>query len=730
MSIATQVKELYDRRKYESIVSIFQDVDLENRDEQYWGVKPLSSRWCALMMMFAHAVLEESNEEWLNLRRMLVKAKNALYLCHERIGEDLQWCLMNAQIFDALDLREDAWHWYAHCFELARISGKPKEQALKIFSKQFWEINRCFRFSINQVFDYPFVDRVKRAWKAFELDEAQIYKELTTVQSWSEEIFIAAAVPSSRASSRIMAAVNAADIFTGNETADCIIRIFDIFSEAFDGLSLLIRVHNSKAELEFAAQGSLPRLYQLIEMVRHAPPHLSERWTFSAGLSRHSPAQIINSMSKAIEKDYGCRSGDCDGSRASKDCGRRADKDNSNCDGSCADKDNGSCADRDTGGINGSGYALNISPETVMVRLEPADNNAFRLIACVPDCQSSDMNSSKQNSLQKTLQGAAGLYCKRSSETLINDLSLLCSLLLGDAARLRWISSIELIDAHGNKESFVLSSLPEELKKRGARLLIRSKDVPRIFSMEQPSQSALTNNASQRPGLISGTTSCLPLVSEYMAGKTKLADQLCDDGACAVFLFWPSRAAASHSDSSSAPPEHAPPADSKAYSDSAATAGSASGQDGAYNAVDVEFNLDLARRLGEYITADSDGPCATITATVCGQKFSWIDMLAWDVKKVTNRAREYLESTSVPMSWMHSFCPVPESVLVHIRPEFESLKEAVREGECDLDAIRQTALSQGAGAYIPVAPANNDNHNNKERVITISSSGNMTRRSH
>ena len=138
------------------------------------------------------------------------------------------------------------------------------------------------------------------------------------------------------------------------------------------------------------------------------------------------------------------------------------------------------------------------------------------------------------------------LYCEKLLSLLTEDegrvwwlLTTLTDQLLGELVNMRYIRSFDVLKAPDEGKSCLLSELPEELSRCGAKLDITAEEVIAenyTFYSLDPSEDP---NADYRLDTISGASLCPTLVSEYLQGEDRMVNELQADGAVAGFFIYP-----------------------------------------------------------------------------------------------------------------------------------------------------------------------------------------------
>ena len=138
------------------------------------------------------------------------------------------------------------------------------------------------------------------------------------------------------------------------------------------------------------------------------------------------------------------------------------------------------------------------------------------------------------------------LYCEKMLPLLTEDegrvwwlLTTLTDQLLGELVNMRYIRSFDVLETPAEGTSCLLSELPEELSRCGAKLDITAEEVIAenyTFYSLDPSEDP---DADYRLDTISGASLCPTLVSEYLQGEDRMVNELQADGAVAGFFIYP-----------------------------------------------------------------------------------------------------------------------------------------------------------------------------------------------
>ena len=124
-------------------------------------------------------------------------------------------------------------------------------------------------------------------------------------------------------------------------------------------------------------------------------------------------------------------------------------------------------------------------------------------------------------------------------------------------------------------------------------------------------------DADWRLDVMAGSTCCVPLINGYLNGDNDFMDALHADGAAAGFLCYPLDTLREEEGS--------------------------------------EKIFDFRDRLEEALAA-GDGPdVLTLTGGATGLFCGYVDFIAWDIRAVLQKAKEFFEGTDIPWASFHTF---------------------------------------------------------------------------
>ena len=235
-------------------------------------------------------------------------------------------------------------------------------------------------------------------------------------------------------------------------------------------------------------------------------------------------------------------------------------------------------------------------------------------------------------------------------------LTTLTDQVLGEIPHMRYIDSFDVLDQPKAEPSFPLSQLPDKLKDKGLDLscdpegYLESYLSYRLEPNEDP-------DADWRLDTIVGSTCCVPLINGYLNADNDFMDDLHADGAVAGFFCYPLDTLREEEGS--------------------------------------EKIFDFRDRLEEALAA-GDGPeVLTLTGGATGLFCGYVDFIAWDIRAVLQKAKEFFEGTDIPWASFHTFRREAGTVALKKPPEKEPEDEdapaVIRQCQDEIDKQTETA---------------------------------------
>ena len=239
-------------------------------------------------------------------------------------------------------------------------------------------------------------------------------------------------------------------------------------------------------------------------------------------------------------------------------------------------------------------------------------------------------------------------------------LTTLTDQVLGEISHMWYIDDFDVLEEPKAEPSSPLSQLPDKLKEKGANLTTDPEaylDSYLGYEME-PNQDP---DADWRLDTMAGSTCCVPLINGYLNGDNDFMDALHADGAVAGFFCYP--------------------------------------LDTLREEEGTDKIFDFRDRLEEALAA-GDGPeILTLTGGATGLFCGYVDFIAWDIRAVLQKAKEFFEGTDIPWASFHTFRREAGTV---------ALKKPPEEEPDDEDQVPELDETLTCMDYIPYAPQNEE----------------------
>ena len=231
---------------------------------------------------------------------------------------------------------------------------------------------------------------------------------------------------------------------------------------------------------------------------------------------------------------------------------------------------------------------------------------------------------------------------------------------LGEIPHMRYIDSFDVLEEPKAEPSFLLSQLPDKLREQGLELSTDPEAYLESYlgyKME-PKQDP---DADWRLDVMAGSTCCVPLINGYLNADNDFMDDLHADGAVAGFFCYPLD-----------------------------TLREEEGSDKIF---------DFRDKLEEVFTT-GDGPeVLTLTGGATGLFCGYVDFIAWDIRAVLQKAKEFFEGTDIPWASFHTFRREAGTVNLKTPPEEEP------DDEDQVPELDETLTGMD---YIPYTPQNEE----------------------
>ena len=280
-----------------------------------------------------------------------------------------------------------------------------------------------------------------------------------------------------------------------------------------------------------------------------------------------------------------------------------------------------------------------ISGEDVQIWLEEQGENSFALSAY---CEK----------LLPMLQEAEGRVWWM--------LTTLTDQVLGEISHMWYIDDFDVLEEPKAEPSFPMSQLPDKLKEKGANL---STD-PEAYLNSYLGYKMEPNKdpeADWRLDVMVGSTCCPALINGYLNADNDFMDDLHADGAVAGFFCYP--------------------------------------LDTLREEEGTDKIFDFRDKLEEVFTT-GDGPeVLTLTGGATGLFCGYVDFIAWDIRAVLQKAKEFFEGTDIPWASFHTFRREAGTVNLKTPPEEEP------DDEDQVPELDETLTGMD---YIPYTPQNEE----------------------
>ena len=239
-------------------------------------------------------------------------------------------------------------------------------------------------------------------------------------------------------------------------------------------------------------------------------------------------------------------------------------------------------------------------------------------------------------------------------------LTTLTDQVLGEIPHMRYIDSFDVLEEPKAEPSILMSQLPDALKERGLEL---STD-PEAYLESYLGYEMKPNedpDADWRLDVMVGSTCCVPLINGYLNADNDFMDELQADGAAAGFFCYPLDTLREEEGS--------------------------------------EKIFDFRDKLEEVFTT-GDGPeILTLTGGATGLFCGYVDFIAWDIRAVLQKAKEFFEGTDIPWASFHTFRREAGTVNLKTPPEEEP------DDEDQVPELDETLTGMD---YIPYTPQNEE----------------------
>ncbi len=188
--------------------------------------------------------------------------------------------------------------------------------------------------------------------------------------------------------------------------------------------------------------------------------------------------------------------------------------------------------------------------------------------------------------------------------------------MLGEIPHMRYIDSLDVLEAPREEPSVPLTELPRKLRELGLDLSTDPKAcLESYLGYQMPPNE--DRDADWRLDTIAGSTCCAPLINGYLNADNYHMDNLHADGAVAGFLCYPLCTLQE--------------------------------EEGSQKIFDFRDSLE------EALTAGDGAEALTLTGGATGIYCGYVDFIAWDLPAALDRAETFFKNTHLPWANFHTF---------------------------------------------------------------------------
>ena len=220
--------------------------------------------------------------------------------------------------------------------------------------------------------------------------------------------------------------------------------------------------------------------------------------------------------------------------------------------------------------------------------------------------------------------------------------------MLGEIPHMRYIDSLDVLEAPREEPSVPLTELPRKLRELGLDLSTDPKAcLESYLGYQMPPNE--DRDADWRLDTIAGSTCCAPLINGYLNADNYHMDNLHADGAVAGFLCYPLCTLQE--------------------------------EEGSQKIFDFRDSLE------EALTAGDGAEALTLTGGATGIYCGYVDFIAWDLPAALDRAETFFKNTHLPWANFHTFRREAATVPLK-RPEKDGadIEELEELEDCQKDA--------------------------------------------
>ena len=218
---------------------------------------------------------------------------------------------------------------------------------------------------------------------------------------------------------------------------------------------------------------------------------------------------------------------------------------------------------------------------------------------------------------------ALSAYCEKLLPMLREEegrvwwmLTTLTDQVLGEIPHMRYIDSFDVLAEPKAEPPILLSCLPDRLKDKGLDLSTDPEGYLETYIAYQmkPDEDP---DADWRLDVMAGSTCCVPLVNGYLNADNGSMDNLNADGVVAGFFCYPLDTLREEEGSRKI--------------------------------------FDFRDRLEEVLTSGEGPETATLIGGATGIYCGYVDFIAWDIRGLLKKAKEFFEASDLPWASFHTF---------------------------------------------------------------------------
>lgn len=209
-------------------------------------------------------------------------------------------------------------------------------------------------------------------------------------------------------------------------------------------------------------------------------------------------------------------------------------------------------------------------------------------------------------------------------------LTTLTDQVLGEISHMRYIDGFDVLEKPKEEPSIFLSQLPQRLKNCGIELSTDPEECLESYLCYTANPEDDTYE-DRRMDIMSGSTTCVPLLNGYIGSDNYFMDNLHADGVVAGFLFYP---------------------------------------------LDTLFEEEGSDKIFEFrdklekVLISGDGPeVLRIIGGATGIYCGYVDFIAWDIQAALDKIKDFFESTDIAWVRFSTFRRKAGTVILKNTPE-------------------------------------------------------------